>query len=561
MAYGTRQYYETRYAALTTERDSSWLSHWRDISDFMMPRLSRFLVTDRNRGHKKNQNILNEKATFALRVSSAGMVEGLTSRARPWFQLRAPDPGLNDFRPVKVWLELVANRMREVLLKSNFYTVVPLTRLDQLAYGTTACAVLGDYEDLIRCYHFPIGSYCLATSERGIAEVCYREFSMTVRQLIAQFGIQNCSPHVRALADQKTGAGLEQWITVLHAIEPNPDYNPRRQQFSQYKRFHSCYLEVGEGGEQKLRTAGFDRFRILAPRWMVTGEDVYGSSPGMDILPAVRGLQHREKRNATLVDKGVNPPLTAPADFKSGRVTQLPGDVTFGDNTAAGQGVMPLLDLSKFQYQWLMNDITRHEQRVWTGLYADLFLMFAGDTRATPPTAREVAERHEEKLWMLGPVVERDNDEHLDPLIDILFEEMLANGALPDAPKELQGHMLGVEYISILAQAMKLAGVSSVERGAAFIGGLVQMKPEAADMIDTYETVSGYWDMVGAPPKMIVDKKMFSAIQQRKMEQKQAAEMGAMAQPAAEIAKTMSETDTSGDNALTRVANQLQGAA
>jgi DNA-binding IscR family transcriptional regulator len=44
--------------------------------------------------------------------------------------------------------------------------------------------------------------------------------------------------------------------------------------------------------------------------------------------------------------------------------------------------------------------------------YADLFLMLANDDRSNV-TATEIAERHEEKLLMLGPVLERLHNEML----------------------------------------------------------------------------------------------------------------------------------------------------
>lgn len=558
--YGTRSYYDGRNGSLKLDRNSGWLDHWRDISEFTAPRTSRFLVTESNKGGKKNYRILDPTAMLALRTLSSGMLVGLTSPAKQWFKLRTPDPDLNEFRAVKVWLDIVSNRMREIFLRSNLYTTLPMVYSDLGAYGTSAFAVLSDYEDLLRCYHFPIGSYCLATSSRNVVDVCYREFQMTVRQLVQEFGIENCSPAVKAAYDQKSGAGLETWVTVLHAVEPNPKWDPRREKFSAYKRYHSCYLESGAAGDKKLRESGFDKFRILGPRWLVTGEDAYGSSPVMDVHNDNRSLQHQQKRKQTLIDKGIMPPLSAPTSAKNGRVTQLPGDVTFYDQGTAGQKIEALIDVTRFPYQWLLQDIQETQQRIRRGLFEDLFLMFGSDPRNERPTAREVAEKHEEKLLALGPVVERQNDDMLDPLIDIAFDEMALAGALPEIPAELNGMELGVEYISILAQAMKMVGVQSIERGTAFIGGLAQMRPEAADMINTYELVSDYWESVGAPPTNIHDRKTFDSIQQEKQRQQQQAAMAASVQPMVDSAKTLSETNVTDENALTRISQAIQGA-
>jgi hypothetical protein len=67
--------------------------------------------------------------------------------------------------------------------------------------------------------------------------------------------------------------------------------------------------------------------------------------------------------------------------------------------------------------------------------------------------AREIGERHEEKMLMLGPVLERLHDELLDPLVVRMFNIMARNGLFADipAPPMLDIRHLQVEFISILS--------------------------------------------------------------------------------------------------------------
>ena len=130
-----RQLYDRRLGELTLER-SSFIKHWQDLSDFILPRQARFTVTDRNRGDRKNSKIIDNTATLATRTLASGMMSGITSPARPWFQLRTPDPKLNEIMAVKEWLDLVRNRMTEVFLKSNLYTTLPITYADLGVFGT-----------------------------------------------------------------------------------------------------------------------------------------------------------------------------------------------------------------------------------------------------------------------------------------------------------------------------------------------------------------------------------------------------------------------------------------
>ena len=55
---------------------------------------------------------------------ASGMMAGLTSPARPWFRLTVADAGLREYGPVKEWLWDVANRMRDMFLKTNLYAVL-----------------------------------------------------------------------------------------------------------------------------------------------------------------------------------------------------------------------------------------------------------------------------------------------------------------------------------------------------------------------------------------------------------------------------------------------------
>jgi hypothetical protein len=93
---------------------------------------------------------------------------------------------------------------------------------------------------------------------------------------------------------------------------------------------------------------------------------------------------------------------------------------------------------------------------------------------AQRPTAREIDERHEEKLLALGPVLERTNDELLDPIVDRAFQLMEDSSLIAAAAEELHGVKLKVEYISILAQAQKLVGVSSQDRFLQSVGAMAQ---------------------------------------------------------------------------------------
>jgi hypothetical protein len=246
--------------------------------------------------------------------------------------------------------------------------------------------------------------------------------------------------------------------------------------------------------------------------------------------------------------------------MKAEDVRTLPGGVTFVAQTAAGKAIAPLWDI-KPDLNPLLGDIQDVRQRINASYYTDLFLMISQseESGGSPVTAREIAERHEEKLLMLGPVLERLHDELLAPKVEITFEKMLLAGTLPPPPAELQGQDLNIQFISMLAQAQRAVGTGALDRLLGTIGSMAKMKPDVLDKIDSDKVVDAYADMLGVDPDLIVGDDQVALIRQQRAQQMQQQQALAAAPQAAQTAKTMSETDTSGQNAYTDAINQFSG--
>lgn len=562
-----RTAFERRLGALEGER-SSWIGHWRDIADFILPRRGRFL-DDRptTSGRKLNSKIIDSTGTIAHRTGVAGLMAGMTSPARPWFRLTVPDFGLMNARPVRAWLDDVTDRMNHVFHRSNLYTQLPALYEELLAFGTGAMCAVEDREDVIRFYTYTAGEYMIANGARLAVDTIYRKFPMTVAQLVEQFGEENCSRRTLDLwkggADAQSGGQPDAWIDVVNVIEPNDD-RILDMRDARGKRWRSVYYEVGvtdEGDKDLyLRVGGFDEFPVMAPRWHVTGVEVYGRSPAMDALGDVKQLQLMEKKAALAVDKMVDPPMVAPTSLRTSPVSIMPGDVTFVDVTAAGQqsGFRPAYELNP-RLNEFEGKTQQVRDRIRSAFYADLFMMIANSDRRQI-TAEEIRARQEEKMLMLGPVLERLQDELLDPLIDRTFSIGLRAGIFPPAPPELQGQALQVEYTSILAQAQRALGIGGIERVVGFIGSMARTNPEVLDKLDTDEAIDQYAQMVGTPARIIRSDEDVAQIRGTRQQQQAAQQAAAAAAGMAQQAKVLSETDTEGKNALTDVAGALAGA-
>ena len=546
----TRDRLFTRWGQLKSER-ASWYAHWQELTSYILPRNGRYFVQDRNRGYRRHNNIYDNTGTRALRTLGAGMMSGATSPARQWFRLATPDPELNSFTPVKLWLDDVTKRMQRVFQKSNTYRSLHQMYEELGTFGTSASIMLPDFQDVIHHYPLTCGEYCISTDAKGRVCTLYREFDMTVSQMVKEFGLENCSVSVQNM--YRTGS-LDQWVPVIHAIEPRADRDIGKRD-SKNMPFGSWYFEVGGEDGQFLRESGFMQFPALCPRWSVVGGDIYGNSPGMEALGDIKQLQHEQLRKAQAIDYQTKPPLQVPASMKNRDVETLPGGVSYYDGQS--NGIKTAFEVN-LNLQYLLNDIVDCRERVRGSFYADLFLMLA-NTPNTRMTATEVAERHEEKLLMLGPVLERLHNELLSPLVDITFTRMVAAGALPPAPQELQGMDLNVEFVSMLAQAQRAIGTNAVDRFVGNLGAIARMKPDILDKFDQDQWADVYADMLGVDPSLIIADKEVAVLRDARNQAMAAKEQAAAMQQTSQSVKNMAQAPTGQQNALTDVMNMFSG--
>jgi hypothetical protein len=563
-------------ASQMDQERQTYMPQWRDVCDYLMPTRPKWQITDHNKGDRRNQKIIDSTACFAHRTARAGIMSGVTSPARPWFRLSIPDKELAESGAVKNWLYDVGGRMNNMFLRSNLYQVLPSVYGDMLGISTGCMLAERDLDSVLRFYSIPMGSYCLSLDDKLRVRVFYRDLQYNVRQLIEKFGMTDpdrpdeidwskFSNTVKTLYSQKN---MEATIQVRHFILPNPDFDPRKAQ-SKFKRFLSCYYErayMGAGpspigsdmaDDVYLREAGYDYFPVLAPRWEVSGEDIYGNNcPGFEALGDIRALQLMQKRKAQGIEKQMNPPLRAFNSLKNQNIQGLPGRTTYVDPNGTQAGVAPIYEVRP-DINGMLLDIQDHQQRIRRAFYEDLFLMLASSNDPNR-TATEIIERKEEKLLALGPVLEQLNQDLLDPLIDIAFFEMLEQGQIPEPPPEIQGMDIRVEYISIMAQSQKLIGIGSLERFLGMVGQIASFDPSVLDKVDADQAVDEYADMTSVPPRVVRSDEVAAEIRAKRNEAAAAQAQSEQMAQAAQSAKNLSQASLDGNNALNATLNQAQ---
>jgi hypothetical protein len=533
-----------KFNAMKNEAND-WIDSWEDIARYERPSRGKFEGDIVNDGDEPDyQEILNNRVQLLVRTFASGMLSGMTNPSRKWFRLIVEDEELKDDHSIKVWLEQAEDLVAKIFSKSNVYGTL-YSLYEEIGLFATGCAIINDdFETVIRMRNFTVGEYYLGNDYTGRVDSFAREFSMTVSQIVDEFGIDNVSLNTKAMYENKE---FEKNVVIRHCIYP-------RKQFDDSKKdnlnmpFASYYWEKGSNEKKLLKESGYKIFPIIAPRWStVTTSDIYGKdSAGWECLGDAKSLQVMEK------DKLINQALIArPAMMLDSSIENWdmsPGGITIVDQLGGNKGIQPVevvqADLAKIDAS-----IKEVESRIADMWYANLFLMFSSsdDPRMT---ATEVIKRDSEKMLVLAPALERINNEAISPLIDITFDKILEGGMLGEVPEELQGKEIKIDYVSTIAQAQKMVGTAAIEQAAAFAGNLSAVFPEITDILNVGNTYRDYLNKLGISTKNINSKEVVAQIVEQRALAQQQQQQREQAQEMVQGAKVLSETEIRGNTAL-----------
>lgn len=523
-----------RLKTLEDERKKGWESHWRSLAKNFLPRRSRFL----DAGEQTNDgSILNKLQSgvgiLTLRVLANGMQSGLTSPARPWFQLDLASKQMADQKAAKDWLHDTYEKMVDVFRQTNFYDQIHILYSELACYGTAVMLIEEDNKNVIRCRTLTVGEYALDAGEDGRVDTLYRRVRMTPRQ-IEQAWPDTCPETIQSMVDN----GAFQWITVLHAVEPNKRHKAGSRRGDE-RPFRSVYLILEGTQRTVLEDSGYYEFPALCPRWITTASDIYGSSPAMDALADCRELQKVVEETRVGLEKEVNPPLLVYNKGIEGQVDTSPKAINYASSLSPGQEAVVPLSSVKANLPAAERWIAKLENILQRHFNNDLFLMISDADKSM--TATEVAERQGEKLLMLGPVLDRLRSELFQPLVERVFGIMDRKGIIAFPPPEIAGQPVNVEFISILALAQKQAGIAGISQTISFATQVAQLYPNVLDKFNFDQMAEDWADMQGLAPNLMRSDEEVAQIRADRQKQQQMQQSMAAMQQGAGIAATGSQ--------------------
>jgi len=548
--------------AVSLRQDGAlWHPTLKEIAKYNCPTRGFFDDKRPNDGNKiDHKTVINSCAEEAGNTLASGMLSGLTSPSRPWVrpELDTDDQDLMEYTPVKTWLDGVQKWLLKTYAQSNVYGSL-FSIYEELAHFGTACGFLQeDYREIVRMRVYTAGEYYYGCGADGRVNAFYHRFWKTVGQMIQEFGIENCTPQVQTAYKAHQ---VDQWRIINHLVETNDDRIPDHVDYKNMA-FRSIYWEEGAPQDEFLSLGGYEEYPVLAPRWATsTTADAYGKGPGWKALGHNRMLQKMEKDYLLALAKVNRPPLQCDASVQ-GEVNTAPDGVTRFSAMTPNAGLKPAYQINP-DLQNMQMKIEKTEAKINKIYFADLFMLLANAEKVgRDVTAYEIMEKKAEAMQILGPLLESVESELLNPMNDRTLMIGLRTGQLPPMSEEVAelvgGMNIKFKYISVLAQAQRMAGLAAIDQFATGVYQDAQVVPSAIDILDVDKKNEEKAKMLGIPATIVRDKKTMAVTRKARADaEAQAVE----AAQAAQIAETANKGSAAVKNLSQAPVDNGQGSA
>jgi hypothetical protein len=467
-----------------------WLDECKKVSELIIPMCGHYS----GRAQEPIRMGHNTKAAIYLNNLVSMLFSGLTNPSKQWFRLTVGDTQVHEWDSARTWMAKVQEIMYSVLMRSNFYQEVQNLYRELIGFGTACMGMERDSrsgrigQPVFSVY--TAGTYSAELDIYGGLEAVYRKVWMSAADVYRRWG-RACSVKTREMAKREPYSKIE----LCHAVLPR-DYFDDRRLDGLNMRYASYWWE--NGADTFLSESGFRDFPYFYGRWDNIPGSAYGLGLGWSAIRSAQAMMQTQKLTVYGLNKILNPPTLVPASLAHDFMNE-PGGVTFYPD-----GQMPAIA----PVQPMPSDITAGASflEIWEADLRQIFMndLFIYMNQAPARTATEISTINEEKLLMLGAVLERIQKEFLYPMLERVFMLLQRENMFPEPPAELLGMEIKPQFLGTLAQAQRQTGVDKVIQAASFISGLAREVPSVADKFDFDQAVDTVTTMLGLPPDIIL---------------------------------------------------------
>lgn len=532
------------YSSLAGDR-GNFESHWLEISERILPNhrnmfRSRSFYSLLTKGEKRTEFVFDSTAAVALNRFSAILDSLLTPRNQTWHRLMASDPKLNRDRQVQLWFDEVNRRLFKYRYapKANFASQNQQNYKSLGAYGT-GCVFVDELQGDpgLRYRNIHLAEIYFVENHQGIVDKAYRNFALTARQ-----ALQRWPGTIPDTIKSQMESNSEKLFFFLHCVRPREDLDISRKDYKGME-YGSYYIAMDE--KKLVSEGGFTTFPYAISRYEQAPGEVYGRSPAMDVLPAIKTLNEQKKTMLKQGHRTVDPVLLVHDDGILDSFSLKPGAINSGAVTADGRPLVHPLPVGNISAGKELMDDERN-------LINDTFLItiFQILTESPQMTATEVLERTKEKGILLAPTIGRQQSEYLGPLIEREIDVLVRQNLIPPMPQlliEAKGEYR-IEYDSPLSRAQRAEEASGLMRTLETALNVVNVTQDHAplDFFDWDIIIPEVAEIQGVPHKWMKDMKAVQALRADRSQQQQIQQAVQAAPGAAAMVKAQAVASKAG---------------
>lgn len=491
-------------------------SHWEDVARVVLPyyEQSFFTNTLMTPGQERGQSMFDATANTALFRFAAAMESMLTPRNGKWHRIRITDPVLNKRRQVQLWCDQVNDLLfhYRYLAGSGYQAQQHDGYVSLGAFGTSGLFIdrLRDPARPgargLRYRNVPLGELYISENHQGEVDKIWRRYRMSLRNVATRWGEDALPEKVRAQLAKKP----EDEVWVIHHICPRERWSPYALT-GKAMPFASYY--VLEDHKHLLEEGGYRSFPVPVARYITAPGEMYGRSPAMNVLPAIKGLNQQKKTALKQFHRAADPVLLAHDDGILDGIDLMPGALNFGGVSAEGRELVKVLPTGNLL---AAKDAMEMEQATINDAF--LVTLFQILVESPQMTATEVLERAREKGALLSPTMGRFQSESIGPQIKREYELLFNQGLIPPPPPELveAGATWAVDYDAPLNRAMRAEEGAGIQRTIQFAAEVATQTqdPSVMDWFNYDEIVPTLADINGAPYRFIESPERVAAKRQ-----------------------------------------------
>ncbi|HJW82444.1 MAG TPA: portal protein [Acidiferrobacterales bacterium] len=431
----------------------TWDSHWEEIARMVLPSFSGSFTSNgesQTPGSKRTQHLYDSTAPIALPRFAAVMESMLTPRGTKWHRLAPVEPALMKDRSVRLWLDEATDLLFRYRYapSANFSGQNHQTYLGLGAFGTGPLFIdQSDAAPGLRYRAIHLGEIYFFENHQGVIDKAKRRIKMSPRQCLQKFGEAALPDGIKnKLGRPEQDKPTE---TILHCVYPREDVMPGRLDY-RGKAFVSRYIALDY--KVLLREGGYNTFPFAIGRHTLYPGEVYGRSPAMEALPAIKTINEEKKTMLKQGQRTVDPVLLAFDDGIVDGFSLKAGAINAGAVSRDGRPLVHTLPTGNLMAGDKMMELERIH--IQDAFLTSLFQILTDRPQAT---ATEIIELTREKGVLLSPTMGRQQSEYLGPMIDREIDVLQMQRLLPPMPPALReaGGEYKVEYDSPLSRAQR----------------------------------------------------------------------------------------------------------